>query len=79
MDAQALRTKIRALMVAGTLPTDPYARAMRIEVGHQALPDEQCAVCRKAGPHVSYMFRDGKVIRLHATCDALWREERPAS
>jgi hypothetical protein len=36
-------------------------------------------VCRKAGPHVSYMFRDGNVIRLHAACDDLWREERPAS
>jgi len=64
-------------MASRTFPIDPNARAMRIEVGHPALPDERCALCREAGPHVSYTFRDGKVVRLHSVCDALWRDERP--
>ena len=78
MDEQTIRTNIRALMASGTLPTDPYARLASVEMG-PALADEQCAACQEAGPHVSYRFRDGKVLQLHATCDTLWREERPLS
>jgi len=79
MNEQALRTTIRGLMASGALPTDPYADMTRMEAGHQALPDEHCAVCEEAGPHVSYTYRDGKAVRLHTACDALWREERPES
>jgi len=76
MDEQALRTKIRELIASGALPTKPYASMTRMEAGHQALPDERCIVCQEAGPHVSFTYRDGKVVCLHAACDALWRERR---
>jgi hypothetical protein len=78
MDEQAIRTKIRALMTSGILPTDPYARLARVGIG-PTLANEQCAACQEAGPQVSYTFRDGKVLHLHAACDTLWREERPLS
>ena len=78
MDEQAIRANIRALVASGTLPTDPYARSASVGIG-PALPNELCVACREAGPHVSYTFRDGKAVHLHAVCDALWREERPLS
>jgi len=59
MNEQALRTTIRGLMASGALPTDPYADMTRMEAGHQALPDEHCAVRREDGPQVSYTYRDG--------------------
>ena len=79
MDEQARRTTIRALMASGALPTDPYASVASVEMRHRALPDERCIVCQEAGPHVSYTFREGNVVTLHAACDALWREERPSA
>lgn len=79
MEEQTVRTRIRGLMASGALPANPYAGMAFMEAGHQALPDEQCAVCEEAGPHVSYTYRDGKAVRLHTACDALWREERPES
>jgi hypothetical protein len=79
MDEQAIRTRIRALMASEALPKDPYAGLTSMEVGHHTLPEERCTVCQEGGPHVSYMYGDGKLLRLHADCDALWREERPLS
>ena len=79
MNEQTIRMRIRALMASGALPTDPYAGMIRMEAGHRALPDEQCAVCQEGGPHVSYTYRNGKAVRAHVACDALWREERPDS
>jgi hypothetical protein len=78
MEEQALRPKIRALMASGALPTNPYAGMTLMVAGHHALPGEQCAVCEEAGPHVSYTYRDRDVLRLHTSCDALWRGECPA-
>jgi len=36
--------------------------------------------CRRAAyPDILYTFREGKLLRLHAACDALWREDRLSS
>jgi hypothetical protein len=35
-------------------------------------------ICGEADPMIAYTYADGKVIRLHAACDALWRQEREA-
>jgi len=78
MDEQNLRTRIRALMASGALPTDTYTSVASVEMQYRALPDERCVVCQEAAPHILYTFREGKLLRLHAACDALWREERPS-
>jgi hypothetical protein len=78
MDEQDIRARLRALMASGALPADPYARLASLGIG-PTLANEQCAACQEAGPHVSYTFRDGKALHLHAACDAWWREERPLS
>jgi len=47
MNEQTIRMRIRALIASGALPTDPYAGMTRMEAGHRASPDEQCAVRRE--------------------------------
>ena len=79
MDEQNLRTRIRALMASGALPTDTHASVASIEMQYRALPDERCVVCQEVAPHILYTFREGKLVRLHTACDALWREERLSS
>jgi len=81
-----LRAKTRALMASGALPPmlpafekiepgqDPSVT--KIEVATQA--QEHCLVCHELGPQVSYTYQAGKVVRLHAACDALWQQERQA-
>src|SRR5215475_3579622 len=49
------------------LPADPF---MRVRTDTQA----QCVICLERGPDVSYVYRDGHQIRVHATCHAVWRE-----
>jgi hypothetical protein len=39
------------------------------------IPEARCTLCGSLGPHVSYTRRDGPILRLHAACDAAWREE----
>ena len=77
MDEQTVRTRIRALMASGELPPHPFAGLSKMEMGHRALLDEPCAICQENGPQVSYTYGDGKSVRLHAACDALWRGELP--
>jgi hypothetical protein len=39
-----------------------------------------CSICGEEGPQTSYLYPSGRpsgqVIRVHAACDALWKEER---
>jgi hypothetical protein len=79
MDEQNLRTRIRALIASGALPTDMHGSVASIEMQYRALPDERSVVCQETGPHILYTFREGKLVRLHTACDALWCEERPSS
>jgi hypothetical protein len=66
-------------MASGALPTDMHGSVASIEMQYRALPDERCVVCQETGPHILYTFREGKLVRLHTACDALWCEERPSS
>ena len=34
-----------------------------------------CTLCLSRGPHVTYSYRSGCIIRLHAACQGAWRPE----
>jgi hypothetical protein len=84
MDHNELRARIRQLIASGDLPpvhpltdkTPPgqSVRVTRIVIGPSAR--EPCLICGEPDPLVSYTYADQRVIRLHADCDALWRQER---
>lgn len=81
-----LRAKIRELMASGVLPTDPppitrpgptstpgTTRSKTLVGGpHQ----EPCAICGEPGPQVQHFYIGGRVVRVHAACDALWKLEQ---
>ena len=81
-----LRAKIRELMASGTLPKDPPPivrpaptstpgnRKSRILIGGKL--HEPCTICGEPGPQVQYFYIAGHVVRVHAACDALWKDER---
>ena len=82
-----LRAKIRELIASSILPRDlsrmekiapgQGAQPTQILIGEQ--PQERCTACEEPGPQVSYTYAGGSVIvRLHATGDALWQQERQA-
>ena len=86
MDAAELRMKIRELMVSGALPEEPPpiggpaswstpgSKRTRMLIGwHLHGP---CTICDEPGPQVQYFYVAGQVVRVHASCDALWRLER---
>jgi hypothetical protein len=79
-----LRAKIRELIASGVLPGDPPSikrpvdmlsnRRTRSLIG--APLREPCAICGDEGPQVSYFSVGGQVVRVHAACDALWKQEQ---
>jgi hypothetical protein len=78
MNEDGARSKIRALMTDGTLPAD---RPVITSISHSQIVagqqfDDPCLVCEEFGPQISYTYPDGRAIRLHAACDALWQQER---
>jgi hypothetical protein len=48
------------------MPADPI---MRVRPGWEG----DCILCLDRGPDVSYVYRDGREIRVHAGCHGLWR------
>jgi hypothetical protein len=78
------RAKVRELMASGVLPNEPPVihRAGRGTEGERArrLLDnprpEPCTICNEPGPTISYLWLGGLVVRVHAACDALWKQER---
>jgi hypothetical protein len=36
---------------------------------------EQCSICGEPGPQIALFYMAGLVVRLHAACEALWRQE----
>ena len=87
MDNIELRARIRQLIASGDLPPLPSlangslsgpaaARATPVVIGRPT-PDP-CLICGEADPTLSYWYVKGKVLRIHAACDALWRQEREA-
>jgi hypothetical protein len=79
-----LRTKVRALMGSGALPSAPPVihRAGQAPDGDRARMTldnprpEPCAICNEPGPPIAYFWPGGLVVRVHAACDALWKQER---
>jgi hypothetical protein len=81
MTAAELRAKIRELMASGDLPSKaPSIKRHRAdESARFALQDpalETCAICGEPHTHVALCFTGGLMVRLHATCEALWQQER---
>jgi hypothetical protein len=79
-----LRAKIRKLMVSGALPSEPPSierpverllnRRTRTLIGDRLR--EPCTICDDEGPQVTYFYIGGRVVRVHAACDAVWQLER---
>jgi hypothetical protein len=46
----------------------------QIQVGRVA--GAACLACGEPDPMVTYSYVDGRVVRLHAACDAVWLQER---
>jgi hypothetical protein len=83
MNHDELRARIRQLIASGDLPTVSSlasgtlaapAGIRGIVIG-RSLP---CLICGEANPTVAHTYANGKVVCLHAACDALWRQEREA-
>jgi len=37
---------------------------------------EPCLVCCEPEPQIALFFAAGRVVRLHAACEALWQQKR---
>jgi hypothetical protein len=66
----------RVLPGAEKIAPGQISRAAQIFIGTES--QERCLVCEELGPHVPYTYPGGKVVRLHAACDAVWQQERSA-
>jgi hypothetical protein len=85
MSHATLRVKIRELMVSGALPgrasgawapttSRQTMRGKRVIIGRPTL--ELCLICGEPDPIVASLYTDSRVVRLHAACDALWKQGR---
>jgi hypothetical protein len=75
-----LRAKIRELMASGALPSEPsvvYRGTGDLGAVKNPLPGP-CSVCGERDPQITLFYVGGRVVRLHAACDALWQQERQA-
>jgi hypothetical protein len=78
-----LRTRIRALLETGELPrvlpaaqkVTPAAlsRIAQIQVGRVA--GTPCLACGEPDPMVTYSHPEGRMVCLHAACDAIWEAD----
>ena len=81
-----LRVRIRDLMANGSLPGEPtpIERVVPPPPGGRrphmfvsaSLVKEPGTMCAEVGPQVSYVYSAGLVVRVHAACDAVWKQER---
>src|SRR5690349_18416000 len=44
--------------------------------GRKSARRAPCLIYQKPDPTVAYFWTGGRVVNLHAACDALWKEER---
>ena len=77
MNDLELRAKIRELMTSGALPSAPHVieRAGAAAQNGKVQP-EPCTICDEPDPQIAYFWPGGVMIRVHATCRALWQQER---
>jgi len=87
-DAQ-LRAKIRELMAAGVLPSEPAPIQRPVPPAptgpkphmfvRDSLLDQACTICGQLAPQFQFFYVGGVVVQVHAACGALWRREREAA
>jgi hypothetical protein len=81
LSQSALRARIRELIASGALPGEPPSierpvdrllsnRRARTLIGDRLR--ELCTICDDEGSQVAYF---GRVVRVRAACDALWKLE----
>jgi hypothetical protein len=78
MNDLELRAKIRELMASGALPSEPpvVSGTGDVRVVKNPLP-AACSVCgERDHPQITLFYVGGRVVRLHAACEALWQQER---
>ena len=82
MTRSELRALVRERLASDELPAElpDLRRGKRggqpiTEVRIGTLADAQCTICGNPGPHVTYTYRGGRILRLHVACEAAWREE----
>jgi hypothetical protein len=79
MTQSELRAKIRELMASGALPKESPVISGTGDVGVVKNPlPAACSVCGDRDPQITLFYVAGLVVRLHAACDAIWRQERQA-
>ncbi len=71
-----LRSRIRELIASGDLPSDPPVIHRAGDGAGGARRQDVCSICTEPDPTVSYFWPGGVVVRLHASCDAVWKQER---
>ena len=83
MTVAELRARIRALMASGELPSEAPSIERRggEESARFALQDparEPCPICGEPRTQVALFFTGGLLVRLHAACEAVWKQEQQA-
>jgi hypothetical protein len=83
MSSGDLRAKIRDLMAAGVLPSEPAPiqrpvppTPMGPNFVRGCLLDQPCDICGGLAPEVQHFYVGGIVVRVHAACDELWKQEQ---
>ncbi len=85
MNEAELRARIREFLKSGALPRTlpptrmlepgrPAASVEQIQVGRVA--GATCTACGETDPDITYRYPADRVVRLHATCNSIWEEER---
>jgi hypothetical protein len=85
-DEAALQARVRRLAAAGVLPVRPPARMTPVDPWQpppaflETGPVEGplCAVCLKPAPVLEAVFPDGRSVRVHERCRAVWAARSPA-
>ena len=81
MTNNQLWTRVRELMASGNLPSErPVIQSSgeggwRPSAARRTSPGETCTICGEPNPTVAYFWTGGRVARLHAVCDAFWKQE----
>lgn len=79
MTEPELRTKIRELMASGALPNDTPSIERRGALADLAVRNPlpaPCTICGEPGPQVALFYLAGRVVELHAACEAAGKLER---
>jgi hypothetical protein len=71
-----IRAKIRELIAGGALPSTPPVIQRSGQLSAAGRRPDVCAICADVDPTVSYFWPGGVLVKLHASCDALWKKER---